>query len=113
MEERGTYDYCWKAKRVAMIFRDLSKKYEYIRNNMVMSSYTHDSKLLKYQHQIWRINHVLKELDPLESYLITETFGQDGVIDGSWWKGIYTKSTYYRLRGNAITRFLEIYDECA
>lgn len=112
MEHCGTYEYCWKAKRVSIIFRDLSKKYEYIRQNTVMSSYTHDSTLLNYQHDVWRIRHTLKQLDPIHAYLITSTFGQDGVINGKWWKGIYSKSTYYRMRADAISHFLELYDQC-
>ena len=57
--------------------------------------------LKKHQSRVELTNKILKPIDKL---FITNCFVKRN--DESWWFGIYSRSTFYRLRKEAIKEFL-------
>lgn len=98
-----------EAKKIATIFYELDKKFCYIRHHLNFSSDQNDRRLVRYQKEISRIQYALKSLNAIEAYMITETFRTDGSVNNEWWKGIFPKTTLYRLRKVAMLKFLNEY----
>lgn len=109
MKEKHNYNYD-KLKKMISIFSGLTSKYKYIREHTCFSSKGYDQTLEQYRKDTKRIHLALDSLSPIQSYIITQSFLSNGQVSNSWWKGIYTKSTYYRLRQEAIRNFLTEYD---
>lgn len=108
MESRHNYHY----KEVLLmmeIFKGLDDKYRYIREHTCFSSIGYDYLLDKYQRETKRIHLTLNCLDPLEAYIITQSFVNDGTIYNGWWKGMFSKSSFYRMRYKAVLHFLKEY----
>ena len=98
-----------ETQEIVRIFRGIDQKYRYIRTHLKFSSVEADRRLLDYRKDINKIHQTLKVLNPILSYVITQTFRTDGQINNKWWKGIYSKSTFYRIRLEAIQEFLREY----
>ena len=104
------HDYRYDEKlEIASIFRGMDKKLNYVRKFANFSSDAADPLYEKYNDDISKIQNALRNLAPLETYIITQTFRTDGSICNSWWKGIYSKSSYYRARRKAAKSFLREY----
>ena len=91
------------------IFKNINKKYDYLRKHASMSSFRSDTRYDAYRKDLMKINLGLKACNPISSYFITRTFTSEGTINNEWWKGFYPKSTFYRLRYIAIVEFLAGY----
>ena len=94
---------------ISDIFLGLDQKFKYIRSHMSINSVGYDEKLEEYRLDVARIHNALKNMSINESYIITQTFRYDGTYSNDWWKGIYPKSSYYRIRKKAIQTFLKEY----
>lgn len=92
------------------IFKDLDYKYRYVRTHLTFCSVGCDEKLVQYRNDIKRIKEALGSISPIHAYIITQTFRSDGEPNNKWWKGIYSKSTFYRMRSRAMKSFLEVYE---
>lgn len=93
------------------IFNNLDVKFRYVRTHSRFSSVGNDDLLERYRHDISHIHYALQTLTPEQSYIITQTFHFDGTFSNTWWKGIFTKSTFYRKRREAIDIFLMEYHQ--
>ena len=98
-----------QCRQIRVIFSNLGMKYRYIRTHLRLCSEGCDLRLEAYQSDVRRIHRALSKLKPVDSYIITQTFGKDGKVNNRWWRGIYTKSTFYRFREEAVKRFLQEY----
>ena len=98
-----------ETREMVSIFKDVHLKYRYIRNNLKFSSQGKDETLAKFRDDVRKIHVALDNIKPLQSYLITQSFRGDNKVYNEWWKGIYKKSTLYRLRHCAIQAFLKEY----
>lgn len=98
-------------KEMIRIFTGLDSKFKYVRTNMKFSSEGYDETLDAYRKDIDHIHQALKNLSVIDSYIITETFHHDGKVSNTWWKGLYKKSTFYRMRSRAINAFLKEYHQ--
>ena len=98
-----TYD------KILDIFFGLDKKFKYIRTHLKLNSTGYDKKLEEYRLDVIRIQGALRRMNVNESYIITQTFHYDGTYSNLWWQGIFTKSSFYRLRAKAIKSFLKEY----
>jgi len=100
------------SSKIVSIFKELSVSYEYVREHAQMSSNTYDHLLEESVHYINNVNTIIKGLDPISAQIITLTYSNGEYIDNFWWKRIYSKTTYYRLRDKAIDEFVEGYRLC-
>lgn len=91
------------------IFYGLDRKFRYLRTHLTFNSVGYDKRLEEYRNDIYRINSALKKMPINESYVITQTFHYDGTYSNTWWKGIFSKSSFYRIRKKAIRTFLKEY----
>ena len=99
-----------ETKKVVDIFNGIDQKYRYIRLHLKFSSCEGDPLLAQYRRDINRVHLALRAINPILSYIITQTFRTDGQINNRWWRGIYSKSTFYRIRFEAIETFLKEYE---
>ena len=96
-------------REILDIFFGLDKKFKYIRTHLKLNSTGYDKKLEEYRLDVIRIQGALRRMNVNESYIITQTFHYDGTYSNLWWQGIFTKSSFYRLRAKAIKSFLKEY----
>lgn len=78
-------------------------------NNCKMLCEEDKDALLDYQRYIHKIEKVFSLLDSVEQEIINNDFFYQSYP--YWWTGIYSKTTYYRLRSNAVRKFVKAYDE--
>ena len=97
---------------IRSIFKDIDEKYKYLRTKLTLGSVGEDKKLAQVRYDLYLINSSLKTLTSIEAYIITQTFRNDGNVCNEWWRGIFSKTTYYRIRVRAITKFLKEYHAC-
>lgn len=57
---------------------------------------------------IMRVKDAYNQLDLVDKRIINNDFFFNDYP--GWWTGVYTKSTYYRLRSRSIKNFLEAFD---
>ena len=95
--------------QIRQIFSNLNFKYRYVRTHSCMSSDGFDQTYGAYHEDIHRIQNALRKLKVDEAYIITQTFRGDGTCSNEWWKGMYSKTTFYRIRQKAIQNFLKEY----
>lgn len=72
-----------------------------------MFANTPNGELSQEKKEILHINFVLSSLDRNKANLLWKDFFFP--IEKFWWMRIYSRSTYYRLRQNAIQDFLYLY----
>lgn len=93
------------------IFNNLDMKFRYIRTHSRFSSREGDDLFEQYRRDVSLIHYALRTLSSEQSYIITQTFHFDGTFCNTWWKGIFSKSTFYRKRKEAIDLFLMEYHQ--
>ena len=93
------------------------RRIKIIRDNYMYSSskinsilnHKSDVNLDEYHFYVNAVQETFKELGVVAKQFISNDFfypANDG-----WWEKLYSRSTYYRLRGEAIKQFIAIFNE--
>lgn len=94
--------------RVISIFDRVDEYYRYLKQSEPTLNENH----LLYQEYSTYINYVnslLRGMNPNYSYILINCFYGYRKDSYKWWKTHYSKSSFYRLKQNAINTFLERY----
>lgn len=81
---------------------DIAKKYfEYLKNTEQKGSKSY----------IKKVKEAYNKLDQLEQQFINNEFFYQNYPN--WWKKIYPKTTYYRIKKKSMVNFLEAFDHAS
>jgi len=98
----------YESNRIINIFDRVDEYYRYLKEEESTLNANHEI-YKEYKSYISYVNSLLQKLDPTHSFFLINCFYGNSKETKKWWKGQYTKSTFYRIRQEAIHAFLESY----
>lgn len=98
----------YQTERIISIFDRVDEYYRYLIDTEPTLNPNH-FLYREYTTYITYINSLLKKIDPTYTFFLINCFYGTTKENKTWWKGQYSKSTFYRIRQQAMQAFLEKY----